>query len=69
MDEWCLICHKVTSFQPVEPRMAGIRGRRQAIPGLWCCAECHMVVFREEPITEEEKKAARERAELLEGFD
>ena len=69
MDEWCLICHKVTKFQPVAPRMEGRHGRRQAIPGLWCCEECHMVIFREEPITEEEKKAARERAELLEGFD
>ena len=69
MDEWCMICHKVTKFKPVSPRMAGIYSRRQVIPGLWYCEECGIVVFCEEPITEEEKKAARERAELLEGFD
>jgi hypothetical protein len=69
MDEWCLLCHKVTRFDPVSVRLSQYRNTRRTIPGLWHCSECGMVIFKEVPVSEEEKKAARERAELLEGFD
>ena len=69
MVEWCLLCHKVTEFLPVQYRPSPHSTVKQSIPGLWHCAECHMVIFREIPITDEEMKAARERASLLEGFD
>ena len=69
MDEWCLICHKVTRFAPVMFRESTHRYCKQPVPDLWYCEECHTVIYREEQISEEEKKAARERAALLEGFD
>ena len=70
MVERCMVCHKDTRFEQVTYSMNPLRREIQhVIPTLWYCSECHMVIFREEPIPESEKKAAKERAELLEGFD
>ena len=68
MDEWCLVCHKVTHFEMV-PGTTRVNGEKRTVSTLGYCSECHVVIFCEAPIPHEELKAKRERAELLEGFD